>query len=448
MVAIKASWPLRLPARAILAAFPSAQPSSGLSWNRHSQLVAAIARRFFGIPCCAYFDDYDICGPSWAAASAKCVLRQIHVWLGIPLAEGLKDVPPREINPFLGVITDLSDFSRGFVTMRSKPERIAKLLLSIDRFMAEGIPGSEAKTFFGKLEFVRSSGSTGRVGRAAIGILRRWVESRSRARDDTGSIAELVLEALLFLAFLLPRLPQRRVHCCGDRHSGPPIILYTDAMYEAKATPPARIGVALYDPLDEESPWRDLSAEVPAHIIASWTEREQYITQLEALAPLVAALSRPNQLRGRDVICFVDNTGALFGLGKGDCKDADCARMIHIFHALCLALDISVWFEYVASGANLADLPSRGDRQLLTEMGSTPFSHVEWPDLATDLSRSFKSIWERFAPRPSTGDKRRRAAIDRAIGDLRDPVPKAPCCSNSRRRARIRDGLRDDIGSR
>ena len=105
-------------------------------------------------------------------------------------------------------------------------------------------------------------------------------------------------------------------------------------MYEAKATPPARIGVALYDPLDEESPWRDLSAEVPAHIIASWTEREQYITQLETLAPLVAALSRPNQLRGRDVICFVDNTGALFGLGKGDCKDADCARLIHSLHAL------------------------------------------------------------------------------------------------------------------
>ena len=33
MVAIKASWPLRLPARAILAAFPSAQPSSG-RWLR------------------------------------------------------------------------------------------------------------------------------------------------------------------------------------------------------------------------------------------------------------------------------------------------------------------------------------------------------------------------------------------------------------------------------
>ena len=132
------------------------------------------------------------------------------------------------------------------------------------------------------------------------------------------------------------------------------------------------------------------------------------------------------------------NTGALFGLGKGDCKDADCARLIHIFHTLCLALDISVWFEYVASGANLADLPSRGDRELLIELGSTPFSHVEWPD----LSSSFESIWERFSPRPSTGDKRRRAAIDRAIGALRGEAPGPRQSSGrARKRARARSGV-------
>ena len=131
------------------------------------------------------------------------------------------------------------------------------------------------------------------------------------------------------------------------------------------------------------------------------------------------------------------NTGALFGLGKGDCKDADCARLIHIFHTLCLALDISVWFEYVASGANLADLPSRGDRELLIEMGSTPFSHVEWPDLAADLSSSFQTIWERFAPRPSTGDKRRHAAVDLAIDALRREAP-GPRQSSGRARKRAR----------
>ena len=411
-----------------------------LSWNRHSHLIATLARRCFGIPCGAYFDDYDICGPDWAAASAKVVLRQLHLWLGVPLAEGLKDVPPREINPFLGVVTDLSQFRQGIVFMQSKPERIAKLIDSIERYLEHGIPSAEARHFFGKLEFVRSSATAGRIGRAAIGILRRATGAggQSGALDESVTAA-VVREALIFLYFLLPRIPRRRFHFCGDRHSRPPIALYTDAMYEAKAAQPARIGVALYDPLDTESRWRDLSIEVPARIIAGWAKREQYITQLETLAPLVAILSRPGQFRGRDVICFVDNTGALFGLGKGDCKDADCARLIHIFHTLCLALDISVWFEYVASGANLADLPSRGDRELLIEMGSTPFSHVEWPDLAADLSRSFQSIWERFAPRPSTGDKRRRAAIDRAVSAVRGEVPRPlPRNGPPRKRARAR----------
>jgi len=44
-----------------------------------------------------------------------------------------------------------------------------------------------------------------------------------------------------------------------------------------------------------------LSIEVPARIITGWAKREQYITQLETLAPLVAILSRPGQFRGRDV---------------------------------------------------------------------------------------------------------------------------------------------------
>ena len=94
--------------------------------------------------------------------------------------------------------------------------------------------------------------------------------------------------------------------CGGQRRSKPPLLLYTDAMFEATATVPARIGVAIYDPLDAESRWRHLSADVPAAIISRWRPRKQYITQLETLTPVVALLSRPEQFRGRDVICFVD----------------------------------------------------------------------------------------------------------------------------------------------
>ena len=71
--------------------------------------------------------------------------------------------------------------------------------------------------------------------------------------------------------------------------------------------------------------------------------------------------SCPEQLRGRDVIHFIDNTGALFGLSKGYYGEVDCARLVHAFHATTAAIDAIVWFEYVASEANIADLPSRGD---------------------------------------------------------------------------------------
>ena len=45
------------------------------------------------------------------------------------------------------------------------------------------------------------------------------------------------------------------------------------------------------------------------------------------------------------------------GYGKAD----DLARIIFAFLAFNLVLQASPWFEYVASKANIADMPSRGD---------------------------------------------------------------------------------------
>ena len=40
----------------------------------------------------AFFDDYDTTEPVYAGRSGKAALRQLHVWLGVPLAEG--DISP------------------------------------------------------------------------------------------------------------------------------------------------------------------------------------------------------------------------------------------------------------------------------------------------------------------------------------------------------------------
>ena len=44
------------------------------------------------------------------------------------------------------------------------------------------------------------------------------------------------------------------------------------------------------------------------------------------------------------------------------------SRMAHFFHAIAAALEANVWFEYVPSAANIADLPSRGEFEKLVEL--------------------------------------------------------------------------------
>ena len=94
------------------------------------------------------------------------------------------------------------------------------------------------------------------------------------------------------------------------------------------------------------------------------------MTQAEAVAPVVAVLSDPDAFRDREVVHYIDNSGALFGLGKGASRDVPTARLVHVFHALAAALGMLVWFSYVPSKANVADLPSRLEFELLKEIGS------------------------------------------------------------------------------
>ena len=139
-------------------------------------------------------------------------------------------------------------------------------------------------------------------------------------------------------------------------------------------------------------------------------------------------LSRPDQFRDREVVCFIDNTGALFGLEKGDCRDVDCARMINVFHTLCAACNVSVWFEHVPSGANLADLPSRDDFELLLELGSTSFSsELVWPDLTASMPEVFSDLWRRYSPDRQTSARKRHAReVEVAIEAAREAPRKAP----------------------
>jgi len=377
--------------------------SAVLSFNRHSQLLSWVAKAWFGVCNAAYFDDFDTTEPVYCAGTGKRVLHRLAAAAGTPFAAE-KDTEFGLARAFLGVVSDLSNYKEGSAELRSKPERVKKIVAALKLVLRSGrLPTGVCATLCGKVEYTASSGASGRIGRAPLAALREW--QHRPGRNDGDELPEWVREALRFFVQVLPALPGRKFFFGKRRRRRAPVIVYTDAMYAAAAKPPGKIGIVIYDPEDKESWWRYGSAGVPAELLAKFRPREQYVGQLEVLAGVAAYTSRPEQLRGRDVIHFIDNTGALMGLAKGYSADVDSARLISVFHVVNATVAANTWFEYVASGANISDLPSRGDFELLRskayegprvpapgqQPGAMEFK-VKWPPVgvwAGDLSHLF-----------------------------------------------------------
>ena len=74
--------------------------------------------------------------------------------------------------------------------------------------------------------------------------------------------------------------------------------------------------------------------------------------------------------------------------------------------------------EYVQSGANISDLPSRGKFELLAEMGSLQFE-MTLPPVGGDWWRVYTSLFMKLAPRPSAGAKRARAQVAAELESLK-----------------------------
>jgi hypothetical protein len=157
----------------------------------------------------------------------------------------------------------------------------------------------------------------------------------------------------------------------------PTVLVWSDASAEEDEEEAGRIGFVVYFPEDDE--WVDGSEAVDPAFVERFVRRKTYIGQYELLAAVCVYLSLGDRLRNRRVVHFVDNQSAVAALTKGYARPIDSARIVHAFHAWNSGARTSVWFEYVRSKANIADLPSRNEFGLLRRMGSVPVSEVVVP---------------------------------------------------------------------
>ena len=119
---------------------------------------------------------------------------------------------------------------------------------------------------------------------------------------------------------------------------------------------------------------------IPQWMVDRWSDLSphggsQKIGQAEILAAIAVYFSLPaDQIRGRRVLHFIDNTSALYAIFNGYSRAPDSSWLVNIFHCMNATPKADVWWAYVATKANVADLPSRGMFDFLRDvLDASPF---------------------------------------------------------------------------
>ena len=233
-------------------------------------------------------------------------------------------------------------------------------------------------------------------------------------------------DALYLLSTLILSIPPRTIRLASNILRTP-VVIWTDAMWENSTASRAAfggIGAVVWLP--------------PGHPMARARGRFLYgartvgaaafefagrdrdlIGQAELVAAVSPYISLPNgTLTDWPVIHFVDNSSALYGLVKGSSSVASCWVIIQAFLVANLALRAQVWFNYVASKANIADLPSRG---AISEMGEVLSGILPDFSLSDDVfdmrfppCGDVQEVWAELLPR--AGGSRPRSHRSRTRG--------------------------------
>lgn len=386
--------------------------SAPVSFSRFPRLAMQLCRRVLAVVLTHFYDDFCVIDPAAGGSSAQDALRAVMESIGLPLSSE-KHVPMSERVSFLGVECDLSDFQKeGEVRLGISKERGESIANEAEAFLAaDALPPGSAAKFAGRLAFA-TSWAAGRLGRP---VLRPIFDQAHR--DGERQISPLlpsVRGALAFLIEVLRRpggLPPRIFRFA--RAAKPTVRIWTDAMY----VPGSPAGIAFYVEFPAEpgrgSPRTErfhgsvfVGAEVTDRFVP---EKTQYIGQLELLAALTPYTSLRERLKGRRVVHWIDNTSAIAALCKGYSAAPDSARILQAFATLRMDIDCPIWFQWVPSKANIADLPSRREFGLLEELGSSKVP------LILPLFASWDAPFARWSSSPG-GSNRERGSI--AVGNL------------------------------
>ena len=319
-----------------------------LTFNRLPALAIAATRRIFGVAATAYFDDIATVDLQWGQGTAQAATRTVLKGVGAP-PKATKSLGMACVRPFLGTTVNLShslETSTAVITANATMR--ASVADELETAAQQGqLEPHRASKLMGKTGWLATN-SSGRLGRLGTAVLKS-VQYRQNA-----DLSECDCFALRAHASIVRTVPPRVVDLIpSDR---PRATIYTDASWEPESEVPPRLGWVIF--IRGERPLAGTMV-IPPELVTTWKPRTQQIYPAEALAVPTVLLHYQDQLRGKELIWFIDNEAACASMIKGSSREQEVDALATLAHLLSFRLEAPVWYEWIDSASNPADGLSR-----------------------------------------------------------------------------------------
>ena len=382
---------------------PFGLKASVVNFNRMPHALCSIAARLFAVVTTHFVDDYitvdinhekvpdisvlpldqqQLAFQCCNHMSAQQCLDLLHSKVGLHL-EPKKRKYAASRNVLLGVHADMSRaHSDRVVVFRPTTDRMRRILTSMQEARKEDrLKPHDAQVLLGKLNFCLQAGA-GRIGRAATLPLverasqaynvqenlnsahRNWrhvstptqmrMTCRKRLPESVRNTFNPGLHLMVeFFEKLFDDFPD--LHVRVGHHEEDHVLVYTDA---SDSPDHSGMGIVI---IDKKNNTKYVSeCIVPPEFIAELRkDRSAIINHLELLAIQCAFNTFGDILRSRKVLFFGDNTSSLSAVVHGYSSSPELGRLANATHMSMAELKTDVFFAYVPTDANVADIPSR-----------------------------------------------------------------------------------------
>jgi len=361
-------------------------------FGRWSKFHEAVGRCILMMMWSMYVDDGNVLDFVKAEKKGQNLINTYFTTIGTPLQEDKRVLMSSECT-FLGIVHDMSTFHTEYcISFWPRDRLLLKLKLMLKQFKSSAsCPPGDAAKFRGTVQFTAHA-SSNHVGKFGMGPFKQ----RQYTDVEPWALTKSMLYSMSFFGAIFQQWPKRRVDLFPLRRR--PLVIASDAQAD-----PGRMPTGGFVAIDGESGVIQAGFIVfTQELLDVWGFTREVldkggnpIAPCEAAMVPIALKECEDLAQGREVIFFIDNSVALYGMVRGCSNEKSVARCSAVVGFMSHAWKVHPWFEFVDSKSNWSDSISRNlDECAFCAKHSIPIREVHvgvgwWTTPINDVCEAF-----------------------------------------------------------